>query len=77
LPARRSRPVQFAMPPLTSAADAGAAMASIVAAASGGEISPDEAVELSRLVESFVKVFEVCDLDRRLRVLEEAAAISQ
>jgi hypothetical protein len=31
-------------------------MASIVAAASGGEISPDEAVELSRLVESFVKV---------------------
>jgi hypothetical protein len=77
LPARRSRTVQFVMPPLASAADAGAAMASIVAAASGGEISPDEAIELSRLVESFVKVFEVSDLERRLRVLEEAAAIPQ
>ena len=77
LPARRSRTVQFTMSPLKSADDAGGAMASIVAAASRGEISPDEAVELSRLVESFVKVFEVSDLERRLRVLEEAAAIPQ
>jgi uncharacterized protein YjaG (DUF416 family) len=74
LPARRSRTVQFAMPGLKSAADAGTAMAAIVEAVSAGEISPDEAVELSRLVEGFVKVFEVSELERRMRALEEAVA---
>ena len=72
-PVRRSRPVQFAIPPLKSAADAGAVMAAIVEAVNAGEISPDEAAELSRLLEIFVNVFEVSDLERRLRVLEEAA----
>lgn len=74
LPARRSRPVQFAMPPLKSVADAGAAMAAIVDAVTAGQISPDEGAELSRLLENFVKVFEVSDLERRLRVLEDAAS---
>jgi hypothetical protein len=62
------------MPPLKSASDAGAAMAAIVEAVSAGEILPDEAVELSRLVEGFVKVFEVSELERRMRALEEAVA---
>jgi hypothetical protein len=77
LPPRRSRTVQFTMPPLKSASDAGAAMAAIVEAVSAGEISPDGAVELSRLVESFVKVLEVSDHERRMRALEEAAGIPQ
>ena len=51
LPARRSRPVQFAIPPLKSVADAGAVMAAIVEAVSASEISPDEAAELSQLLE--------------------------
>lgn len=36
-------------------------------------LSPDEGAELSRLLESLVKVFEVSDLERRLRVLEGPA----
>ena len=48
-------------------------MAAIVEAVNAGEISPDEAAELSQLLEIFVNVFEVSDLERRLRVLEEAA----
>jgi hypothetical protein len=48
-------------------------MTAIVAAVTAGQISPDEAAELSRLIESFVKVFEVSDLERRLLALENAA----
>ena len=74
LPARRSRPIQFVIPSLKSVADAGLVMAAIVEAVTAGQISPDEGAELSRLLESFVKVFEVSDLERRLRALEDAAA---
>lgn len=42
--------------------------------AAAGEVSPDEAVELTRLVEGFVKVVEISDIERRLCALEEAAA---
>jgi hypothetical protein len=74
LPARRARSVQFPMPPLKSSTDAGAALAAILEAVSAGEISPDQGAELSRLVESFVRAFEVSELERRMQALEEAVA---
>ena len=57
--------------------DAGAAMAAIVEAVTAGQISPNEAAELSRLVESFVKVTEIGELERRLQALEDAAVLSR
>jgi hypothetical protein len=73
LPARRLRIVRVDLPRLTSVADAPAAVAAITEAVSAGEIAPDEAAELTRLVEGFVKVVEISDMERRLRALEEAS----
>jgi|SRR6516225_5669375 len=63
-------PVQFTLPELGSAGDASRAMAAITEAVAHGELTPTEAGELSRLIETYVKVLEVNEFDQRLRVLE-------
>jgi hypothetical protein len=73
LPPRRERPVHFELPPLQSAADAAAAVAAITAAVADGGITPGEAAELAKLVETFVSAVEATEFDRRLRILEERA----
>ena len=71
LPTRRERPIEFALPALRSAADAAAAIAAITGAVAAGELMPGEAVELARLVETFVKAVESHEFEQRLRLLEE------
>ena len=73
-PPRRERSVRLGLPTLQSATDAPAAMASIAAAVAVGDISPNEAAELSKLVEAFLKAIEASDFDRRLQVLEAKQA---
>lgn len=50
-PPRRDRHVAFALPPMNTPADAVGAVAAIVAAVAGGELTPSEAAELTKLVE--------------------------
>jgi hypothetical protein len=71
LPPRRERPVRFRVPELGSASDAIKALATITLAVSSGELTPTEAGELSRLVETYVKAIEATEIERRLRALEE------
>ena len=71
LPARRDRPVQFALPSMQSAEDAPKAMAAIIAAVAAGELTPIDASELAKLVDAFVRALEASDLERRLRLLEK------
>jgi hypothetical protein len=71
VPPRRDRPVHFVIPPLSSSNDASSAMGAIVTAVASGELTPSEAGDLSRVIESCVKALEAADIDRRLRVLEE------
>jgi hypothetical protein len=68
-----STPVRFKLPQLVSVADASEAMAAITVAVADGELTPTEAGELSRLVESYLKAIEATEIDRRLRVLETRA----
>lgn len=70
LPPRRERPVQFNLPPLQSAADAPGAVAAIAAATAAGEITPGEAAEFTKLVDTFVRAIEVYETARRLRSAE-------
>ena len=70
LPPRRERPVQFKLPALTSAGDAGKAIAAITMAVADGELTPTEAGELSRLVETYVRTIEAAEIERRLQALE-------
>jgi hypothetical protein len=69
-PPRRDRHVAFALPPMTKPADAVKAMASIVAAVAAGELTPSEASELTKLVESYTRILETEDHEERLRALE-------
>lgn len=67
LPPRRpgDRPIKFDMPAMVTAADAVTAMAAIATAVAGGVITPAEGESLGRLVESFRKVLETDQLERR------------
>jgi hypothetical protein len=71
LPARRDRPVAFSIPKLETPADAVAANAALVEAVSAGEITPSEAMDLSKLIENFVSSLKAHDLEERLARLEE------
>ena len=52
--------------------DAPKAIGAITAAVARGEITANEAADVSRLVETYVRAIEASDLDRRLKTLEEA-----
>jgi hypothetical protein len=45
-------------------------MAAITAGVAGGEVTPGEAAELSRLVEAYVRALEASEFDLRLRAIE-------
>jgi hypothetical protein len=74
LPPRRDRPVQFAIPELNSADDASKTMAAITTAVASGELTPTEAAELSRVIDSYLKAIELTDIERRLHTLEQQTA---
>jgi hypothetical protein len=69
-PARKDRPVTFSFPPIAGAADAAKASAALLAAVSTGEITPSEAAEIGRLLETYVKTLEITELEQRLNKLE-------
>lgn len=73
VPARKDRPVAFDMPKLETAEDALKASIAIVEAVAGGELTPLEADELSRVVANFVKAAESADLAGRIKRLEQLA----
>ena len=74
VPPRRDRPVNFALPVMSSAEDASKALAAIMAAVASGGLTPPEAAELSRVVDGYVKTLEVTEMEQRLRSLEVRAA---
>ena len=70
-PARKDRPVQFALPAMTEAKDAVGASAAIVGAVAMGELTPSEAAELSKIVESYTRVLQAADFEVRLAKVEK------
>jgi hypothetical protein len=70
LPPRKDRPVRFSLPKMETPADAVKAFAALAEAVAVGELTPVEAAELAKLVEGFVKAFELHDIEQRLAKLE-------
>ena len=70
VPARRDRPISFSLPELKTAGDAVKAAGAILNAVAAGDITPGEAAELGRLVESFARTIEVSDLEDRIARIE-------
>jgi hypothetical protein len=73
LPPRKDRPVSFALPLITGTNDAAAAMSSILTAVSTGEVTPGEAAEVAKLIDSYVRAVEATELNERITRLERAA----
>ena len=69
-PPRRDRHVSFSIPVIGSAADAAKASSAILTAVADGELTPSEASELGKLVESYVKALEATEFEERLKRLE-------
>ena len=69
-PPRRDRHVPFALPPITCAADAVKASAALVAAVADGELTPSEAADLGKLIETVLRGIELTDVQDRLARLE-------
>jgi len=71
LPPRKDRPVNFALPTITSAKDALSALSALLTAVSTGELTPSEAAEVGKLVDGYVKATEINELAERLERLEK------
>jgi hypothetical protein len=67
---RRARTHPVALPEINSAADLAPAMNAIARAAAEGAITPFDAAELARMVETALRAVETGDFDRRLAALE-------
>jgi hypothetical protein len=70
-PPRKDRPVAFALPALEKVDDASAVMKAIVSAVAAGELTPVEAADLGRLIDSYTRVLENVNFEARLRQLEK------
>lgn len=75
LPARRGRPVALpGMPKITGVADVPAVVAHIMEAVADGELTAEEANDLTAIMDRYVKAVEATEHEARLKVLEERLA---
>ena len=72
-PPRKDRPVPFALPELRTAADAKLAASALLKAVADGELTPSEASEIGRLLDSYTRILEREEFEKRLIRLEEKA----
>jgi hypothetical protein len=71
LPPRKDRPVNFSFPKIENAKEAAATMSAVLAAVASGDLTPAEAAEVGKLIDTFVKAVEATDLTERLERLEK------
>jgi hypothetical protein len=69
-PARKSNPVQIELPTIESAADVTKALDAVLAAVAAGEIDPDEAVQISSVLEIKRRSLELFEIEQRIAALE-------
>ncbi len=72
-PARKDRPVSFALPKIDAVADMPKASAALLDAVAAGDLTPMEAAELGKLLQAHCRAIEVTDLQERLSRLEDQA----
>jgi hypothetical protein len=73
LPVARARPVALNLPTGQGAEGVAAALDETVRAMGAGEITPEEAMSVSTVLEAQRRTVETVDIDRRLARLEEVA----
>jgi hypothetical protein len=61
-PPRKDRPVTFPLPPINTARDAADVMSSVMSAVAAGQITPNDAAEISKVVAVAVKAYEIAEV---------------
>lgn len=69
-PPRKGRPVVLDLPEIITAADLAEAQAVVIATMSRGDLTPDEAADVAKLLEAVGASIERRDLEARLAALE-------
>lgn len=69
-PPVKERPITLDLPSLSTADDAVRVMAGVVSAVAAGTITPGEGATVATLVDSFRRVLETKELERRIATLE-------
>jgi hypothetical protein len=76
-PPRKDRHIEFSLPKMEKASDAAEASSTIIEAAAGGELTPSEAGELLKMVESYTRSLQASDFEARLERLEQDKGIKR
>tara|TARA_R110000824_G_scaffold138933_2_gene303859 strand:+ start:485 stop:931 length:447 start_codon:yes stop_codon:yes gene_type:complete len=74
LPARKDSPVVFALPPIATVLDAVTASTALLFAVADGDVTPEEAGKIMGLLTAHKQLVELCDLESRVREIEERNA---
>jgi hypothetical protein len=69
-PPRKDRPVRFTLPEMREVRDALKASMAIVSGVASGELTPSEASELAKVVESYTRTLQGVAFEERLAKLE-------
>jgi len=77
IPPRKDRPVSFKMRAIASAADAATLIGALLQAVADGTITPFEASEVTKLVDSYCRTLETTEYEKRLAALELAQQAGQ
>ena len=70
VPPVKDKPVSFDLPDIDSAQDAAVAVGAVLRAVADGELTPIEAAEVSKIVNTYVTALEASDLEQRIAKLE-------
>jgi hypothetical protein len=77
LPPRRDRGVAFDLPKIESAADAVAASGAVLESCAEGTLSPSEAVEVMRSIETHLRAIELRQIETGMTALERSQKETQ
>ena len=69
-PPRRDRPVSFELPKMTNSSDGVLALSAAMSAVAAGELTPEEGLNIAKLIEAQRRVIETEVLEKRLTELE-------
>ncbi|MFZ0605961.1 MAG: hypothetical protein WAN05_32205 [Roseiarcus sp.] len=69
-PVRKDAPITIDIPKLTSATDATNALAMVAEKVAEGELTPDEGAGVNTVINHYLRAFELTELERRVKVLE-------
>ena len=70
-PARKDRPVRFALPTINSPRDAADITVAVAKAVAAGDITPNEASEFAKVIDTYVKAFHAAELDERVACVDQ------